>query len=227
MIVAAIGAAPATAQNVSGVMGPVVRENQSSIELRTAMVTELDGAPNRRAARIHYQRSLNGAVAVRGVVQGLDDRRTGFRLNALQGEVLWQITPDGQPLQIAVRADARIGWNGASDSVALNLAGEYRIDERWSVRSQVRSIRLIGTDASQALQWQTRGSVMYKLKGADLALDYFGSHGSFGDNSRDAAQAGPAINVPVGQFYVRGGLLARVSGRVPDNEARLWMGYRF
>jgi hypothetical protein len=227
MIGAAIGTAPASAQNLTGIMGPVVKENQSSVEIRTAIVTELDGVPNRRAARIHYQRSLSGSVALRGVVQGLDDRRNGFRMNALQGEILWQITHDSRPLQFAVRADARLGWNGLPDAIALNGASEYRINQRWSVRTQVRSIKLIGSGASQALQWQTRGSVMYSLKGADVAFDYFGSHGSFGDDARDAAQVGPAIAVPAGPFYVRGGLLVRVGGAVPANEARLWMGYRF
>lgn len=223
-----LGSVPISAQNLAGIMGPNVRENDRSMQLRVAAITEREGARTGWATRIHYQHTVDGAVLLRAVLEGRDDGHSGFRTTAAQGEVMWQITPNSQRVGVGIRADARIGWNGGSDLVALNLGSEAALDPRWSVRTHVRSVKLLSPGDPQSLQWLSRARVNYKLSPAELSFEYFANHGSLSrDGKPDTIQIGPSFSIPLGRVNIYSGYLHGIGGTAPKGELRLWLGYRF
>lgn len=218
----------AKAQNLGGVFGPVVNEDDRSAELRGALVPGEHGSPDRFAARFHYQQALTDAVRLRGVVQGSDDGVDGFRADTLQGEIIWQLTPDRRRLQLGLRGDARIGWNDVSDLVGVNLTADYRLTERIGLRGLVMMQRLLGDEAPKALQFQSRAHIAYDPGSPVLTLEYYGTHGSLGDGGApDRFQLGPVLTLPVDRLYFSAGYLAGLNERSANSDLRLWIGYRF
>ena len=224
----ALIASPAAAQNLGGVFGPGVAPDDTSAEVRYQHVPEEDGRPARTAARVHVQRSVTDTVRLRAVLQGSDDGFSGFRADGVQGEVAWQVTPDGPPFQFGLRGDVRVGWNGLTDLLSANATADYAFNDRLSVRGVVLSQKILGSDAPDPLQWQTRGQVAYRLGDTTAAVEYYGFHGEIGrGGTPDRLQLGPTLTVPIGRFYGTAGVLAGLNDRTADADLRLWVGYRF
>ncbi|WP_343344048.1 hypothetical protein WJT74_09345 [Sphingomicrobium sp. XHP0239] len=215
----------AAAQNISGVSGPTVSGGETASEVRFGFEPGEDGADDRFGARVHVQHGLSESLRLRGILFGRE-RGEGFETNAVAAELLWQITPDGEPTQVGVIGGVRSGWNGTSDRVQVNLAADHKLDPLWSIRGNILGERRIDRSGAP-LQFGARARIKRELSDdVALSLEAFSSAGTFSSSGDEELQVGPMVEFGVGRFGVSAGYLAGVHG-ASDHNFRLFLSTKF
>ena len=141
---------PAAAQLTSGISAPEIREGAHSIGYR--------------AAYDHAERALTGSVAVRGVIRARKTEARAVDLDYVQGELRWQITPDGARWASGLRLDARFRDGGRPGQVALHWLNQAQLTD--TVRSRFSIIASIqtGSGRESGTFLQTRGELSQRLE---------------------------------------------------------------
>jgi len=193
-----LGFAPlATAQNISGVTGPVVKDGHESAQYRTGY--DLDS--ERFAHRLHYQKSINGDLRWRAVIAARETDDSDFDFNYVQAELLWELSDDNDTWKRALRFDARIRGDGRPGLFAAQWANEFPVSDAWTARISALSSVDIGDDARDGISLQTRGQIYTKIgSGQKVGLELFNAYGSTDDipDFEDQKHTlGPFVSFPV------------------------------
>ena len=217
------GCSTAQAQNISGVFGPEVKEGERAVELRAGWNPETD----RFAARVHYQQAIDTNWRPRIVFFGNSRPGEKFDLTAVRGEVVWQLTPDDQPYQTALRFDARVRIDG-SDDLALHSAHQFTFANGFRLRGEVIGEVQLGNNATDGVIVQARLQGSTKVSGdVRLGVEQFSNFGStsdFGAFRDQRHQLGPFARVGLGDGWsLTAGALFGLTESSPDQNLRLFL----
>ncbi len=221
-------APPALAQNNGGVFGPVVNEEDKTAEVRISFDPDRDSY----ASRIHYQQAFSDSLRGRVVVQGSDGPGRDFDVNFVQTELLWQLTPDGQSYQTALRFDGNIPTDGGPGAVNISWTNQFNMDENWQSRGLILLQKQVGSGSREGLFVQTRGNVSRKA-GAKGRLgvefyNFWGTTDNFRDLNLQTHQAGPYGTVKLGDGWsMLGSALFGLTDASPDAQLRFWVSKTF
>ena len=212
----------ATAQNISGVTGPVVKDGHESAQYRTAY----DADSERFAHRLHYQKSINGDLRWRAVIAARETDDSDFDFNYVQAELLWELSDDSDTWKRALRFDARLRGDGRPGLIAAQWANEFPVSETWTARLSALSSVDIGDDAADGIALQTRGQIYTKLSsGQKIGLELFNAYGSSDDIPEFEDQKhtlGPFAVFPVNDDWsLFTGVQIGLTEASPDTQLRL------
>ena len=224
----------AFAQNVGGVFGPVVNENDRSIQYRAGFSPGQDGGPDRFVHRIHYQHAFSDRLRWRLVAQGSDVETGDLESNLLGAELLWQFKDQkSDGWNSALRFDGRLseGDDGAH-SLGVNWTSQFALEDDWSLIGIIMLSDQVGDRTVDGTFVQTRASLTRRLEnGNRLALEMFNAHGDIGDLpdlDQQRISIGPGYSVKVTEDWsVYTGLQLGVTDPARDVDFRLWFGKSF
>ena len=219
---------PAASQLTSGISGPEITEGAAHIGYRAAFDPDQNGF----AQRIHVERSLSGDIAVRGVVQ---IRKTDVRaadFDYAQGEVRWQITPDGARWASGLRLDARIRDRGRPGQIALHWVNQVQLTENMRTRFSAIASLQAGTNRQTGTFLQTRGELTRRLGGGiDMGGELYSIYGRASDLlplSEQTHLAGPFVSLPLTKsLTLRTGALIGLTSSSPDTTFRVFLSQGF
>lgn len=217
-------AAPAFAQSLGGVFGPAVNEGHASAQYRAGYAPDSE----RFGQRLHYQKSINGDVMLRGVIQARETSDSDFDFDYIGAEAFWQISDDGAPWQTGLRFDLRIRDDDRPHSVGLNWMNEWALSPRLRGRAVVLTSADAGDNARDGVFVQTRGQLNYALEsGRGVGLELFSAYGStddFRDFEDQSHEIGPYITAPItSEWSIFAGLLVGLTDGAPDSNLKLWI----
>ncbi|MEM7767944.1 MAG: hypothetical protein AAF253_10720 [Pseudomonadota bacterium] len=216
------------AQSTAGVFGPVVREGDLSAQYRIGFDPDTDAW----AQRVHVQSAFNTSLRGRVVVQFDRDPGQDADIDFVQGELLWQLTPDGEAYQTALRFDVQIRDSNQPDLVRATWTNQYALNEKWQLRGLLVTAGQSGDGAFDGIALETRSRVNYSLDaGPHVGLEIFSQYGTT-ENVRDLDDQvhliGPYASAPAGENWsIFSGLLFGATDRSPDVNLRLWIGRSF
>lgn len=168
----------AFAQNTSGVFGPVIDEGERGWEYRATYDPDSEGL----AQRIHYQQAINGALRWRAIAQVRKTDDSDFDPDYLRGELVWQVTPDGQKYQSGFRFEGRYRFDDRPGDVTVHWINQWKHIDGWTLRFLLGATQEIGNDPDDGLQIQTRASAYTPLpEGPRLGVELFSEYGSTSD----------------------------------------------
>ena len=195
----------ATAQNVSGVPGPVVRGDEKSAQFRVG----IDPDNGDIVQRLHYQQALDDDTIARLQLQYRTDIGEEPEADFVQFQIWRQLTPDRTPenrqnWQSALRLDLRLEADGPPGRVALNWLNQFRLADGLDARFFVQGAVQIGDGANDGILLQTRASLRKRAEFGTFGLEQFSNYGSTSDFGAFADQShlvGPFVSVPVGDGW--------------------------
>lgn len=216
----------AFAQNTGGVFGPVVDEGHRAAEYRITY----DSSNEKTSHRIHYQHSLNGSLMARGVAQARESDDRDFDFDYVQGELFWQITPDGQDWQTGMRFDARARSDNRSGLLGVHWTNQYQFSPKISGRVVALSFKEIGENARDDLALQSRTNLMYRpetewinVTGIELYSAY-GNTTDFKPFKNQSHQIGPFAMIRSSEnTQLFTGALFGMTDMSSDQEWRFWL----
>lgn len=220
-------AAPAYAQNTTGVFGPNVDPDDHTVEYRIAAVTD-DGDWGQR---IHYQRSLNDRLRPRLIVATRSRGGNEVDLDFVRAELVWQTTPDDAQWSRGWRFEARFRDEGAEE-IRANLINQWSLGDGWRARAIFLNTLQVADRSNDNLQFQTRLGVSRKLD-SGIRL---GVHGYFDLGDTSDVRVLDGVESELGPFVgfnltddvgVYLGTLHGVAGDAADNQLRLFIDRSF
>ena len=229
LLIAYVGfSTPSLARNTGGVFGPVVNEGHAALQYRATFNLDTD----QFAQRLHYERALNTDVMWRVVAQTRETATSDIDFDYVQGEVFWQITPDGQDFQTGLRFDGRIRDDDRPGFVGVNWMNQYRFSPDLSGRVLFLTAYEVGDNSRDGVFIQSRANLTYRAaQGVNIGAELFNSYGSTADLNRlsnQSHQIGPFATVDVAKtFSVFAGALFGMTEASPDAELRLWLTKTF
>lgn len=216
---------PAWAQNTSGVPGPAVVEGASAADYRVVASTG-DSRGTRLAHRVQYEHAVTGSFRWRVVGQALTSDGDA-RLEYLQIDGLWQITPDDGRFQTGLRADARWGDGPAPERLGLVWTSQYAVTDRLALRGTAHGSVQIGDRARDGLSLETRASLTYDIGGdRTIGIETFHDHGRSPDPAPFAGrqQIGPFAVLPLADDWsLDASVLFGLSDQTQDLDFRLFV----
>jgi len=221
-------AGTATAENTSGVFGPVVREGDRSAQYRLGLDPDSDAW----AQRFHVQQALDSRLRLRGILQLEGGNGSDTDLDYVQAELLWQLTPDGQDYQGAVRFDGRLRPGGEPELLRAIWTNQLAVTDKLRVRGIIVTGVELGDAAFDGVSLETRARMAYALdNGPEIGLDLFSAYGTtdeLASTDDQEHQFGPYTGLDVGESWsVFGGVLFGLTDASPDVNLRLWLGRSF
>jgi hypothetical protein len=219
---------PAFAQFTGGVSGPDITEGGRSIGYRAA----LDPDSNGLAQRVHVQSSLNGDLAVRGVVQFHKTDGSSTSFDFFQGEVRWQITSDAARWKSGLRADVRLRDGNQAGQASLHWLNQTQVSEALRARLAVIATIQAGPNRQKGLLLQTRGDLSGRLTdNIDAGVEIYNSYGPADSILPVAAQShlvGPFVSLPLtASLNLRTSALIGLTERSPDATFRVFLDQNF
>jgi hypothetical protein len=228
----AFSALSAQAQNTSSVSGPSVDADRRQAEYRLGWVPDLDGNGDSFAHRFDYGFGLNERQSLKLFAIVSDKPQDNLRFKNINAEYLFELTPEDAPVwKSGVRFDARISDGPSPERIGVNWLNQWQIDEKVSARLQLIATRQIGSNASDAVAFESRSSLTLELEQdyslSLLSFNELGSTDTFGPGGQPQ-QFGPTISgrLPNGLGWMFGNLFG-LSDAAPDNDIRLWLSKRF
>ena len=212
----------AVAQNTSGVAGPVIDAGESAWEYRSSYDTENEELNQ----RLHYQRAINGDLRWRFVTQLRETADSDFDTDFVRGELVWQMTPDGQKYQSGLRFDGRYRFDDRPGDVAIQWIHQWSHFDNWTLRFNAIASRQFGNGQADGLFIQTRASAHASLtRGPRIGFEIYNQYGTTSDwlgfDEQDH-QAGPfavwALNPDWNLFT---GVLVGLTEASPDGKIRM------
>ena len=168
----------AMAQNTSGVFGPVIDADDHGWEYRGTYNPD-DGDYNQR---LHYQRAINGDLRWRVVGQLRSTDDSDFDPDYVRGELVWQVTPDGQKYQSGFRFEGRYRFEDRPGDVTAHWTNQWKHIDNWTLRAILGATQQIGNDPADGILIQTRASATTSVgDGPKLGIEWFGEYGSTSD----------------------------------------------
>ena len=223
---------PASAQNVTGVFGPVVNEDDHNLEYRAAAAFDVNGDDARWSQRIHYERALSGSFRVRGILATRETASSEMDYDFSRLEAVWQITPDGNDYQTGIRFEARHRGDGRPEEVRANWINQWSLDDGWRARAILMNTLQVAQRTNDELQFQGRFELSRKMpSGVRMGLH---SYVEFGDTSQlrafkgDEAEIGPFIEFDITDttaIYI--GSLHGLTDSSDDNQLRIFIERAF
>ena len=216
------------AQSTSGVFGPVVRDGQTSAQLRLGYDPDDDDY----AVRLHYQRVISDALRWRVIGQVRNTSDSDADLDYVQAEMLWQVTPDGQDWQTGFRFDARIrDGDDRPDRVAVNWTNDFKLSDQYSARAILIGDVEVGDNADDGVGLQARARLNRRLPNSQsVGVEWFSSLGSteeFESLEDQRHQLGPYYNRPLGENWsLYTSVLLGVTDPATDVDIRVWINRR-
>ena len=219
---------PAAAQLTSGISAPEIREGAHSIGYRAAY----DPDRSELAQRIHAERALTGSVAVRGVVQAHKTEARAVDLDYVQGELRWQITPDGARWASGLRLDARFRDGGRPGQVALHWLNQAQLTDTVRSRFSVIASIQTGSGRESGTFLQTRAELSQRLEdGVDIGTEVYNTYGPANDLlpvSQQGHLAGPFVSLPLNEsLTLRTSALVGLTAGSTDATFRVFLTQRF
>ena len=220
------------AQNTSGVVGATVKEGESSLQYRLGIDPKGSNGETKFAQRLHFQKSINGALRWRLVGALKKTDASDFDFDYVQAGLVWQITEDGPDYQTGLRFDARLRDNARPGQLGVNWAHQWQMSESWRLRAVAKSSVQIGHNASQALSIESQAEIIKKLpNGRAFGVEMFSKYSTtkdvlgFDDQSH---VAGPFISTPIAaQTKLSSGVLFGLTKASPDTQLKFWLTRSF
>ncbi len=234
-ITAALAAVGAQAQTVGSVFGPTIDPEDRAFEYRIGFAPGEDGEDDVFVHRLHYEQALNGALRLRGIVQGGDAETGRQEFNFVQGELLWQFleeTPAG--VASALRFDLRLNeGDDRSHQFGVNLTNQWDLGGGWRLRGLLLADRDFGDRARDGVFLEARTSVTRGLgNGLRLGVETYNDFGNtdagIGGFNEQEHLAGPVISGGFGEgwgWFV--GALFGVSDAANDTDLQFRIGRDF
>ncbi|MGB6231541.1 MAG: hypothetical protein WBF53_15605 [Litorimonas sp.] len=225
-------AAPAHAQNVTGVFGPVVDEDDHAAEYRLVGVLDAPGDDFKWAQRLHYERALSGNFRVRGILALRETASSDFDYDYARLEAVWQITPDGQDYQTGMRFEARTRGDGRPEEVRANWLNQWSLPDNWRARAIMMNTLQVAQRTNNELQFQGRFELSRKMDsgirlGAHSYVD-FGDTGDLRVFDGNEAEIGPFVEFDiVDNVTVYLGTLHGLTSSSDDNQVRFFIERAF
>lgn len=230
LVGALVAALPAAnAQSTSGVFSPSVDPTDVSAQYRLG----LDPDTDEWAQRLHVQSAFNTRLRGRAIVQFERDEGEDPDLDYVQGELLWQLSPDGnENYQTALRFDVRIRPRGEPELFRAIWTNQFSLTPRLSARALLVTGLEVGSEADDGISLETRGRLHYSPdEGPSIGIEMFNAVGStesipgFDDQRH---QLGPYVSFDVAESWgVQVGALFGLTDAGPDTNLRLWIGRDF
>jgi len=223
----------AFASNTSGVLGPGVKEDDRSMQLRLAFSPgDEDGEADNWAYRLHYQHSFNDRVRGRIIMQYRD--RGTFQYEYVRAEMLYNFKKketDGI-WSSGVRFDIRQRRSDNPEQFAINWGNQWDFKNGIRVRGVLVSSWEFGSDlAGSGTAIETSSSIGKKLdNGLTIGIEMFndlGRLGNFGSFNSQSHQIGPMLGGNVGGFNYQMRYLAGISNGSRDHNFGLRINKSF
>ena len=232
VFVSLLSAGPALAQNVTGVFGPTVNEDDHNFEYRIAAALDQDGDDARWAQRFHYERALSGSFRVRGVLATRETASSEMDYDYSRIEAVWQISPDEQAYQTGLRFEARHRGDGRPEEVRANWINQWSLDDGWRARAILMNTLQVAQRTNDELQFQGRFELSRQMpSGVRLGLHSYVDLGDTGDLRAfkgNEAEVGPFIEFDITDktaIYI--GSLHGLTRSSDDNQLRLFIERAF
>ncbi len=212
----------AMAQNTSGVFGPVIDEGESGWEYRASYDPD-DEDVNQR---IHYQRAINGAMRWRVVAQVRSTDDSDFDPDFLRGELVWQVTPDGQAYQSGLRFETRYRFDDRPGDITVHWTNQWKQIDNWTLRFILGATQQVGNDPADGILLQTRASATTSLAdGPKIGFEWFADYGSSSDwlgLDEQEHEIGPVAEWSLNEDWsLYTGALFGATDASPDSQLRL------
>lgn len=231
-IFAVLFALPAQAQNVTGVFGPTVNEDDHNFEYRIAAALDQNGDDALWAQRFHYERALSGSFRVRGVLATRETASSEMDYDYSRIEAVWQISPDEQAYQTGLRFEARHRGDGRPEEVRANWINQWSFDEGWRARAILMNTLQVAQRTNDELQFQGRFELSKKdPSGIRVGLHSYVDLGDTGDLRAfkgNEAEIGPFIEFDITDntaIYL--GTLHGLTKSSDDNQLRVFIERAF
>ncbi|MEM6653069.1 MAG: hypothetical protein AAF582_10745 [Pseudomonadota bacterium] len=217
----AVATPVATAQNTSGVFGPVIDDGERGWEYRFSY----DPDDKDFNQRFHYQQAISGALRWRIIAQVRSTDDSDFDPDFLRGEMVWQVSPDDQAYQTGFRFEGRYRFDDRPGDVTVHWINQWRHVDDWTFRFIIGATQQIGNDPADGILMQTRSSATTSVPGGPkLGLEWFGEYGSTSDwlgFDDQEHQIGPVAVWDVGNDWsLYTGALFGATDATPDAELR-------
>ncbi|MCG8441792.1 MAG: hypothetical protein MI723_08285 [Caulobacterales bacterium] len=199
-----------------------------SAQYRAAYAPDTDGF----AQRLHYQRSINGALRWRIVGQTRRNDETNIDFDYVQGELLWEISPDDRDWRTGLRFDGRVRDHNRPGRFAVNWTNQIALTPRLRARALFISSVDVGENAGEGVSLQTRGRLGYALEGGRrLGVEMFNSYGSTDDlpDFEDQRHTlGPFATTPLTEtISAYAGVQLGLTEPAAEADWRLWLTRSF
>ena len=219
---------PAFAQNTGGIFPPLVNEGHRSLQYRATIDPDNAADETGFAQRLHYQQAIDGDFMWRVVGQTRKTTASDLDFDFVQAELFWQITPDKQKYQSALRFDARYRGDNRPEQFGFNWTNQFKLGPNWSARAIGLTAVQTGDNSADGIFLQTRGNLYRKIQGGHtIGLEMFNNYGnskdigSFDDQSHTL---GPFISTPIAEnLAIYGGAQFGLSKVAADTELRFWV----
>jgi hypothetical protein len=228
-----LAAAPALAQNTSGVSGADVKAGAQEFEYRAAFAPESDGKPSAFAHRLSYKHAFDGSWSAK--VIALQSERGGgdLEFRSVSIEVLKQFleSEDTGGWDSAIRVDGLIPTEdnrpGRARAAWLNSVD---FGEGWQARGNIYMGREIGDLAKDGFTLETREELTRKLdNGMRIGAQMFNNLNTtahLGSFDEQRHQIGPVIKGKISKHVgYNAGVLFGISDKAPDTDFRLFITY--
>lgn len=209
------------AQSTSGVTGPVIKDNEQSIEYRWAF-SKRDGSNDLAInQRLHYQRSFSDDKRVRLIVAGNSDSIQSFGLQSM-----WQLPTKHTQ---ALRLDTRFNSKFALSRLSFHHAQEFSLGDKWDSRLVLIYSYSDLDRYENAKSLGLRTNVFKSIaKGRRVGFELhttFPSSSEIGDNA-DAISFGPFFSSPLGlssKISIYTSALVGLTDTEPDMQLRVFL----
>ncbi|MBF7074506.1 hypothetical protein ISG33_13955 [Glaciecola sp. MH2013] len=170
--------------NISGVMGPNIKEGDRSLQFRSAVsFADEDGEEDAWAYRLHYQHAFNDTWRGRVFLQYRD--RGNFEWDSVRTELLYNFkkTSPNDNWSSALRFDLRTRRGSRSEDFAINWGNQWDLTEGFRARAMLVLGKQLGSSrTSNDLAVQSRASVSRKLEnGLRVGVHLLNQHGELGN----------------------------------------------
>lgn len=222
------GPMSAHAQNTSGVFSPVVDEGERSAQYRLGFDPDGDAL----AQRFHYQEALNGELRWRFIGQFRRTDGSDVDFDFARLELLWQVTPDDQAYQSALRFEARYRSDDRPGDIGVLWTNQWPLGEGWRLRLIGDLGREIGSGADDGFTLGSRAEISRKLDfssriGVQLFSDYGTTEALPGFDEQEH-ELGPVASFDVGEDWsLVTGALFGLTDASADAQFRLWVSRDF
>lgn len=222
----------AYAQNTSGVVGPTVKDRESTVQYRLGIDPENDRGETGVAQRLHYQRAINSDLRWRLVGRFRKTDESDFDFDYVQAELVWQISEDDQKYQTGLRFDARLRGDSRPGQFGVNWANQWKLGKSWEVRGVLKSEVQIGQGSDDSFSLKSQARVQKKLPhNRAIGVKMFNTYGDTGHiDSFDQQKhvAGPYVSTPiVEKIKLSTGVLFGLTDASPDTQIQFWLSRSF
>ncbi|MGB3456981.1 MAG: hypothetical protein WBG08_07615 [Litorimonas sp.] len=225
-------AAPAQAQNVTGVFSPTVSEDDHALEYRAAGVIDAPGDDFLWAQRLHYERAISDNFRPRIVVATEETASNEVELDFIRLEAVWQLTPDDRKHQMGMRFEGRVRTEGAEE-IRANFINQWALPNNFRARAILMNTLQVAQRTNNELQFQGRFELSRKLPESGIRLGLH-SYVELGDTSDirafkdDEAEIGPFIEFDLtDDVAVYIGTLHGLTDASDDNQLRFFIERAF